>query len=208
MEVIRCGNLTLVRFVNSIYASNTYLLHVDGHTEAWLIDCGDPDPVWNYLSREGLVLQGVFLTHVHYDHIYGLNVLKTRLRDLVVYTSEKGIQNLENSKYNFSKYHGVDFRYSTTDVSVLHDQSVILLFPDHTLAVFITPGHDWSSMTYRVSNLLFTGDAFIPGLKTVTTFPKSDRLQAAHSLEIIKQQITPATMICPGHGPIVENIVI
>ena len=187
MEVIQRDSLTLVRFVNSIYASNTYLLHADGCSNAWLIDCGDFDPVQKYLCCKNLNVCGVFLTHVHYDHIYGLQVLAAHTPELMVYTTQNGVYSLQEPKYNFSKYHGVDFRFSSNTIQRLDDLSEIEIFPNIRLKSYRTPGHDWSSLTFSVDEFLFTGDSYIPGLKTVTIFPKSNRQQAEDSLILIKR---------------------
>lgn len=204
MEVIQRDNLTLVRIVNSIYASNTYLLHADGCSQAWLIDCGDFDPVHDYLCKKELCVCGVFLTHVHYDHIYGLKALASHTFGMIVYTTQEGVQSLQEPKYNFSKYYGINFRFSSDLIQVLDDRSSIELFPKTKLLSYKTPGHDWSSLTFCVNEFLFTGDSYIPGLKTVTTFPKSNRQKAEDSLILIKQLIMPSSVICPGHGQIYD----
>lgn len=205
MEAIRHGDLRVVRFVNSIYASNTYLLCEVGCRDAWLVDCGDIDPVIHRLTEEQSILRGVFLTHVHYDHIYGLNKLTQYFPSLPVYTTEAGLESLHSSKYNFSKYHGIDFHYESGNITLLHDGDRLELSPTRTISCLETPGHDWSSLTFRTSDWLFTGDAYIPGVKTVASFPKSNRQQAIISLVKIRKLITSHTLICPGHGPISMN---
>ncbi len=206
MEVIRRGNLSLVRFTNTIYSSNTYLIHSEGSEDAWLIDCGDTEPILTYLFQRSLNLRGVFLTHVHYDHIYGLPILSQRISTCTVYTSETGVINLRDPKYNFSKYHGASFSYPTDGVHVLKDQEKIDLLNGYELQSYSTPGHDWSCLTFRIDDFLFTGDAFIPGIKTVTTFPKSNKKQAEDSLNVINKLISEQTIICPGHGTLFESI--
>ena len=59
------------RLVNSFYTSNTYLISDAAGEGVWLVDCGD------YASQvkpllDGRTVLGVFLTHTHSDHIYGL----------------------------------------------------------------------------------------------------------------------------------------
>lgn len=205
MEIIRHDRMVLVRIVNTIYFSNSYLFHFDGSKKAWLIDCGDMEPVERYLSEKGLSLQGVFLTHVHYDHIYGLKALKEKNAGLRVYTTEEGIKNLKEPRYNLSKYHGEEIRCGNEKIQKLCDGSEMELFDGHRIVVLTTPGHDWSGLTFKVENFLFTGDAYIPGLKTVTTFPKSNRKQAEESVLKIKCEITETMLICPGHGEMVKG---
>ena len=54
-------------------------------------------------------------------------------------------------------------------------------------------------LCYTIGSWLFTGDSYIPGLKVVTTFPKSNRIEAAKSTEIILT-LSDITKIFPGHG--------
>lgn len=67
------------------------------------------------------------------------------------------------------------------------------------LIVTETPGHDESCLTYYTKKIIFTGDSFIPGLKIITTFPRSDKEKAARSLQVILE-IAEGRDLYPGHG--------
>lgn len=69
--------------------------------------------------------------------------------------------------------------------------------------VLFTPGHEPSCLSYRVNNMLFTGDAYIPEVKTVVTFPRSNKQQAAESLVRIQEIEGLGLDIKPGHW--IEN---
>lgn len=172
----------------------------EGCEDAWLVDCGDVGHVAEMIDERGLSLKGVFLTHVHYDHIYGLNELRGRYGKFAVYTNDRGKENLYNTRYNFSKFHELDFVFEGSEVEIIDDGSVVELFEGQVMEVIATPGHDWSSLTYGLGDYLFTGDSYIPGLKTVTIFPKSNKQQAKVSEELIRTKIKSTTIICPGHG--------
>ena len=64
----------IVQIVNSIFSSNTYILSHTDSCRVWLIDIGDIEPVIARLLP-GQQIQGVFLTHTHFDHFYGINRL-------------------------------------------------------------------------------------------------------------------------------------
>ena len=57
----------IVQIVNSIFSSNTYILSHTDSCRVWLIDIGDIEPVIARLLP-GQQIQGVFLTHTHFDH--------------------------------------------------------------------------------------------------------------------------------------------
>lgn len=45
---------------------------------------------------------------------------------------------------------------------------------------------------------MFTGDAYIPGIKTMTTFPHSNKKKALES-EIRISSLSMGMTVCPGH---------
>ena len=64
--------------------------------------------------------------------------------------------------------------------------------------MFETPGHHPSCLTFMVEYNLFTGDAFIPGVKVVTNLPKGDNKLAQESMERILK-LSEGKRIRPGH---------
>ena len=50
-------------------------------------DIGDAEPVAAFIEEMGLAPDGVFISHAHFDHIYGLLKLLERYSDCKVYDS-------------------------------------------------------------------------------------------------------------------------
>lgn len=73
------------RIINSVFTSNTYILTSEGPS-TFLIDIGDVQPVKEWLDNDGKVVKAVFLTHTHYDHIYGIRELIKAYPDCIIYT--------------------------------------------------------------------------------------------------------------------------
>lgn len=195
--------IVVEQIINSVYSSNTYILWQRRSKDVWLIDAGDTDLIIKWIKSNEYHLKGVFLTHTHYDHIYGLNQLYKEFPDILVYTSPEGKQGLYSDKLNFSRYHNDTFVFNGVSVLQLNDGEKVKLWSesDMELLVMKTPGHDWSCLTYQIKDCLFTGDSYIPGLKVVSTFPKSNREQAITSVERILA-IPDIKTIFPGHGKI------
>ena len=150
---------------------------------------------------------GVLLTHVHFDHIYGLNSLLSQYPNCGVYTNDFGQKSLTDPKRNFSRYHtDIDdfvFQYPEK-VIVVGEGEKIELFEGVYADVYYTPGHDESCLCYEVEENLFTGDAYIPGVKTVTTFPHSSKRKAVES-DVRIASLARGMKVWPGHTVIVEK---
>ena len=174
----------------------------------WLVDCGDVPPIVDMLSSLGgdtSMIKGVLLTHVHYDHIYGLPRLTEMFPSLRVYTNEYGKKALKDIRLNYSKYHNDPIVYESENVVTCDDGAVIELFDGVQAKVYHTPGHSPSCLTYEVGDYLFTGDAYIPGIKVVTTLKGGDKAKAAESVERILR-LAEGKTVCAGHEVTEEAI--
>lgn len=188
--------------VNSLFTSKTYIIHRDGNENAWLVDIGDIEPVVSYLSEKNLRPEGVFLTHGHFDHLYGINNFIEKYPNCKVYATPFCIECLASPKLNMSKYHESPVSYDGDNVIALHEGKEICLFDtEPAMHVYETPGHNPGCMTMVFGNMIFTGDSFIPQIKVVTNVPGGDKIKAQESLERILQLSINKT-IYPGHGEV------
>ena len=194
--------MQIERIINSVFTSNTFVLTDEGSQDCWLVDVGDIEPILK--AVENRRVKGVFLTHTHYDHIYGINKLVERFPECMIYTSLNGKEGLFSDKLNFSRYHGDPILFQGEDIMVLEEGNEISLFPDVVLKTIFTPGHDWSCMTYYTDRVIFTGDSYIPNIKVVTSLPKSNKVEAQVSLDRILE-FCKNRDIYPGHNEIVER---
>ena len=193
-------NILINNITNSFFSSRTYWLSDNHQNKFWLVDCGDIEEVVKQIPAHS-VIAGVLLTHVHFDHIYVLNGLMKTMPDCVIYTNDFGQKSLTDPKRNFSRYHTDidDFIFEHPEkVVVVGEGDKIELFEGVYTDVYYTPGHDESCLCYEVEENLFTGDAFIPGVKTVTTFPHSSKKKALES-DLRISSMARGMMVWPGH---------
>ena len=195
--------LQVRQIVNNIFTSNTWMLFDDCYDYCWLVDIGDYEKVSDVLPS-GIKIRGLLLTHTHFDHTYGINALNEAHPECRIYTTEYGKIALYDDKKNFSKYHEASFVYNGNNVEVLNEGDQLELYPGTILTAYATPGHCPSCLTYVIGNWIFTGDAYIPGVKVVTKLPMGDKKLAAESIERIKS-LAEGKKICPGHGPVFEK---
>ncbi len=185
--------------VNSIFSSCSYVLS-SNHC-SWLVDCGDVDRILPLVDGP---LCGVLLTHAHFDHIYGLNRLHAVLPDVPVYTNQQGSDGLLNDKINLSRYHENPFVMDNPGmIRVIEDGETIRVFDNVSVRAVFTPGHCPSCVTWVTDDAVFTGDSFIPGVKTVTILPHADKALASQSEQLIQELLDHRT-IYPGHEIIEE----
>lgn len=182
--------------VNSFFDSMTWLLSDEGSCRVWLIDCGDVEPVIKKIGDNNV--SGVLLTHAHFDHIYGLPELLKRYPDCRIYTNIIGREALANAKLNMSLYHETPLTVESRQITICGEGDDIELFEDIKARVYETPGHHPSCLTFMVGDNLFTGDAYIPGIKVVTNLPRGNKKFAQKSLERIKT-LAEGKIIRPGH---------
>lgn len=187
--------MTIHQIVNSIFNSCSYVLTQD--KQSWLVDCGDVDQILPLIDGK---LQGVLLTHAHFDHIYGLNSLESLFPGVPVYTVMAGLNGLMSDKLNFSRYYGEPFIFDSPDnVKLVNDGDSISLFYGVEIKAVATPGHSPGCVTWLTSNAIFTGDSYIPGVKTVANLPHSDKDLALKNEALIRQMVENRS-IYPGHA--------
>jgi len=191
--------VTIHDITNSIFTSKTYILSKQGEDKAWLVDIGDIEPVFSYLDERHLSVEGVFITHAHFDHIYGLEALVERFPECKVYVCEYAKQALASEKLNMSKYHGTPINYSRDNVIVVKEGDSKMLFDgEPQMEFFETPGHNPGCLTMVMGDKIFTGDAFIPGVGANTKLPLANKDQAKISLERIFK-IMEGKIVLSGH---------
>lgn len=184
---------------NSIFNSKTYILYHEGEDKVWLVDIGDIKPVYAFLQKKDLTVAGVFITHAHFDHIYGLEALADRYPECNVYCTEYCKEALASEKLNMSKYHGTPINYSKDNVVVVHEGESLSLFDCEPEMVFYeTPGHNPGCLTMVMGDILFTGDSYIPKVGVVTTVPQADKQIAKLFLERILKLAEKRTILS-GH---------
>lgn len=172
--------------VNTLFNSISYRI------EHVLVDPGNE---WAGFEN----IEAVLLTHAHFDHIYGLNRVVEMNPGVKVYTNEAGQKALFSDKLNMSRYHETPFvlKYPENVISVKDGEEIDLSVKLKATAVF-TPGHNPSCISWLIGDCLFTGDAYIPGIKTITNLPGADKKMAIDSEEKLKE-LGKKYKIFPGH---------
>lgn len=190
----------VIRIFNAPIRSVCYLIHAEKRPEAVIIDPGNEDlsELLSQIERFGLRPEYIMLTHEHFDHCQGVNGLRKRFPEIKLVCSEQCSRCIADPRKNCSVYYDADRAFGVGPADIFAETP--MMWHDMVIEFFPVPGHTAASTAIRISKYLFTGDAFIPGIKTVTNLPGGDKLRARESEAEIKELLEKEQLIlCPGH---------
>lgn len=193
--------MIVTRIINNPVYSNCYILHNNGNSDALLIDPGSADvsAILAYLEGNCLNPVYIFLTHEHFDHIWGVDQLRHLFGSKVIAT-DMCSEAITNPKRNLSLfYNQVGFSSNVADICI-SDRTFIMDRNNQRIICFKTPGHTIGSMCILVDSKLFTGDTLLKNDKTVTKLPGGDAESLKESVDTILALRDEIEIIYPGHG--------
>ena len=110
------GEIKIGRMVLGSCATNTYFLYREGSEKAVVIDPADQGTqIYASLFKNDLKVEGILLTHGHFDHIWGVSALKGAvnrertekgLEPIKVYALDAEKELLGNAEMNVSEMAG------------------------------------------------------------------------------------------------------
>lgn len=188
--------MKIVPICSDSLGSNTYLL-VSG-THALVVDPSvSVSALLNAARTEDANLEGILLTHGHFDHLLSLDTLRDA-REIPAYIHENDAELLaDGSKNAFSTFFGYDRAWKPADVLLTDGQ--LLLLGDESIRVLHTPGHTQGSVCYLCGDILVTGDTlFSEGYGRYDLYSGDEELlrQSLAGLCALDGNLT----IYPGHG--------
>ena len=121
--------------------------------------------------------------------------------DANVYVAkETGLRGVRDLRLNLTKFMEESYMVETNNLVEVDEGDELDIFPDTKLKVLKTDGHSPDSLSYLVDSMLFTGDAYIPGVRVVTKLPGANKPQAQISLERIQKVVQDNSLeVMPGH---------
>ena len=110
------------RFINFPVSSNSYLVSNEGFKECVIIDPGSKDvtELISFLDENELRLIGIILTHEHFDHVWGANVLRGRYNAQIA-CSKRCLQKISIPQNYFNLLYYNDsssFQIDSVDITV------------------------------------------------------------------------------------------
>ncbi len=178
-----------------------WLLYDDTTQLAWVVDPGDASPVLERLAEKSLSLEGVLITHHHFDHVGGLETLCNQFECLVY-----GPQNPQIAD--------ITRRLSAGDtVTVLDTEFTVMEVPGHTLD-HIAYFHSGEQPLLFCGDTLFAGGCgrvfegtfpmMLNSLDSLAALPATTRVYCAH--EYTLANLAFASAVEPDNAALKERV--
>jgi glyoxylase-like metal-dependent hydrolase (beta-lactamase superfamily II) len=188
------------------FGTNGYLLSGDGKG-AVIIDPGTvPQVTVEALSARGWSLEGIWLTHGHFDHMGAVRELKERWTGAEVVCPAGEEEYLRRGLVNLSAFFGEPVTAGPADVYV--SDGDVLDGPGFRAECMLVPGHTPGGACYLVGRedegrppALFSGDVLFAGSIGRTDFPGGDHETLVAGLIHRGGMARPPRGRRPGRGP-------
>ena len=194
--------LRIEAFTLGPFATNCFVVAVEGETECWIIDASfEPQPMIDYVRNNKLEPSRILLTHAHADHIAGLDELKSAFPKAVVAIHPDEVSWLSDPIANLSASQGLSLTPGPSDETIDHDQ--LLTLANRTWRVIHVPGHSPGSVCFYsdTDGVAISGDALFAGSIGRTDFPTSDHDALIEAIQSRLYTLPDNTAVLPGHGP-------
>ena len=175
--------------------TNCYIVHEENASSCVVVDPAySPEKILDFTAAQGLKIEGIFLTHGHFDHVGALEVLREKTGcGLWMHKGDYQMRRDPVNDYLFP-LHDKDLG----DISFCDDGDEISA-AGLTFRVLSTPGHSRGSVCYRMEDILLSGDTLFAGGCGRTDLPGGDWATILMSLGDLSE-LEDDVKIYPGHG--------
>ena len=137
------------------FAANCYAL-ISGKSALIVDPSVSADAIIKSVSEQGAAIEGILLTHGHFDHIISLDTLRAKTGAPAMIHRGDAPMLTDGKKNAFFTFFGKERSYSPADI-LLEDGEEISL-GDEIVRVIHTPGHSKGSVCYLCGDFMLTGD--------------------------------------------------
>lgn len=193
------GQLEVITCVVGPVQTNCYLIKNKETGEGIVIDPGDEQiKLLEHIKKHQIKVQGIFLTHGHFDHMTAAKPLADIL-NVEIYCGIDDITLAKDMQQNCSSLFGLPV--SLPEAKPLSD-GCVLSYLDTQFEVIATPGHTIGSVCYyfKPEALLFSGDTLFFESVGRTDFPTGNMSQIQNSLNERLLVLPKEVTVYPGHG--------
>jgi hydroxyacylglutathione hydrolase len=180
-------------------AENCYLFRAEASDRALMVDPGEePERILKAVEGLGVTVEGILLTHTHFDHI-GAVAPVARETGAPVWCPEIEVPVLADIM-SFVPWPGFG-PYESYEADHTVSGGEHLSVAGLELDVLFTPGHSPGHVTYSIPDhkALFSGDVLFQGSVGRTDLPGGDWSTLLESIRGLVEGHPPETTVYPGH---------
>jgi hydroxyacylglutathione hydrolase len=186
-------------FTVGMVQENCYLFRRDGSDRALIVDPGDEaDKLLSAIDSLGVTLEGILLTHTHFDHVGAVapvaratgaevwvpEIEKPVLADIMSFVPWPGFGPFESYEAEHTLSGGETLSLAGFDIDVM-----------------FTPGHSPGHVTFSIPDetAVFSGDVLFQDSVGRTDLPGGDWPTLLESIRSLVDTLPPETTVYPGH---------
>jgi len=180
-------------------AENCFVFRKDGSDRALIVDPGDEaERILGATDELGLTIDGILLTHTHFDHIGAVAPI-AKATGAEVWCPELEVPVLADIN-SFVPWPGFGpFESYEAEHTVSGGEKLELA--DLEIDVIFTPGHSPGHVTYSIQSesAIFSGDVLFQGSVGRIDLPGGDGPTLMESIRTLVESHPPETTVYPGH---------
>lgn len=175
--------------------ANCYM--IKGDTGAVLIDTGEYSPLLEDFLRENEGKERlILLTHAHFDHIGGADVLRKNTGVKIAIGENEAAALLDGELNLVNRFHA---KVEPFSADILLSDGEVFSVGDLEFRVIETEGHTVGGVCYLINDILFSGDTLFFESIGRTDFPGGDFGALNESIKKL-YKLPDETIVYAGHG--------
>ncbi len=178
---------------------NTFLINREGSDRALIVDPGEEAPrLLGAIDEAGLTLDGILVTHTHFDHIGAVApIAKATGAEVWVPEAEKQVLADINAYVpwpGFGPFEDWDAEHTVAGGERLE-------LAGFGIDVVFTPGHSPGHVTFSIPDeqAVFSGDVLFQGSVGRVDLPGGDWPTLLESIRALVDSLPAETAVHPGH---------
>lgn len=197
------AKIKIGRLMMGICQTNCYFVYEEGKTDVIFIDPADQGGyLYDALKERGFSVAAIYLTHGHFDHIWGAEELRQKSgAKIYAYEGERAL--CMSDDLNVSARTG---RACTIEPDVDLKDGEELTTIGITCKVIATPGHTSGSCCYYFpeGGFVISGDTLFADSVGRTDLPTGSMSELVRSIREKLFLLPDDTLVYPGHGEATE----